>query len=106
MDRLKAARGASACATRRLLGKSAFSSHVLYKNHIPPKYGNRALMTPSAMPEACELQSKPLHLFIPMIYSGGIWSACGGLLSTPRAFPTGTIGDTFYETITIIFKAS
>ena len=44
-----AARGASACAARRLLGKSAFWSHVWCKNHIPPKYGNRALMTPFSL---------------------------------------------------------
>jgi len=47
----------------------------------------------------CLVPEKPLRLFIPLIFSGGIWSACGGLLSTPRAFPTGTIGDTFYEFI-------
>ncbi|MDX2441708.1 MAG: hypothetical protein QNK40_14305, partial [Desulfobacterales bacterium] len=33
--------------------------------------------------------------FIPLIFSGGIWNF---LLSTPRSFPAGTIGDTFYET--------
>ncbi len=32
---------------------------------------------------------KPLRLFIPLIFSGGIWNF---LLSTPRAFPAGTIG--------------
>jgi len=47
------------------------------------------------------VSKKPLHLFIPLIFSGGIWSACGGLLSTPRAFPSGTIGDAFYETISL-----
>ncbi|OQY11450.1 MAG: mannose-6-phosphate isomerase, class I [Desulfobacteraceae bacterium 4572_187] len=47
----------------------------------------------------CLIHEKPLCLFIPLIFSGGIWSACGGLLSTPRAFPAGTIGVTFYKTI-------
>jgi hypothetical protein len=47
----------------------------------------------------CLVSEKSLRLFIPLIFSGGIWSACGGLLSTPRAFPAGTIDDTFYETI-------
>jgi len=40
VDKLKTARGASACAARRLSGKSAFWSHVRCKNHIPPKYGS------------------------------------------------------------------
>ena len=47
----------------------------------------------------CTVPEKPLRLFIPLIISGGIWSACGGLLSTPRVFPAGTIGDIFYETV-------
>jgi hypothetical protein len=42
----------------------------------------------------CLVSEKPLRLFIPLIFSGGIWNF---LLSTPRAFPAGTIGDTFYE---------
>jgi len=49
----------------------------------------------------CLAPEKPLRLFILLIFSGGIWSACGGLLSTPRAFPAGTIGITFYEFINI-----
>jgi len=52
----------------------------------------------------CLVPEKPARLFIPLIFSGGIWSACGGLLSPPRAFPAGTIGDTCYESIT--FKGS
>ncbi|MCP4372616.1 MAG: hypothetical protein GY797_31585 [Deltaproteobacteria bacterium] len=47
----------------------------------------------------CLVPEKPLRLFIPLLFSGGIWAACGGLLSTPRSFPAGTIGDTFYETV-------
>jgi hypothetical protein len=45
----------------------------------------------------CLVPEKPLRLFIPLLFSGGIWSACGGLLSTPRAFPAGTIGVNFYR---------
>jgi len=44
----------------------------------------------------CLVPEKPLRLFIPLIFNGGIWNF---LLSTPRAFPAGTIGDTFYETV-------
>jgi len=50
----------------------------------------------------CLASEKPLRLFIPLIFSGGIWSARGGLFSTPRAFPTGTISDTFYETFLVL----
>ncbi|MBW2563824.1 MAG: hypothetical protein JRE29_07285 [Deltaproteobacteria bacterium] len=34
----------------------------------------------------CLVPEKPLRLFIPLIFSGGIWSACGGLLSTQGHF--------------------
>jgi hypothetical protein len=50
----------------------------------------------------CLVSEKPLRLFIPLIFSGGIWNF---LLSTPRAFPAGTIGaysKTFYETIKVV----
>jgi len=47
----------------------------------------------------CLVSEKPLRLFIPLIFSGGIWNF---LLSTPRAFPAGTIGDTFYEFIRLM----
>jgi len=50
----------------------------------------------------CLVPEKPLRLFIPLIFSGGIWSVCGELLSTPRAFPAGTIGVAFYETVNIL----
>jgi len=46
----------------------------------------------------CLVSEKPLRLFIPLIFSGGIWDF---LLSTPRAFPAGTIDDIFYETVKI-----
>jgi len=52
----------------------------------------------------CLVPEKQLRLFIPLIFSGGIWSACGRLLSTPRVFPAGTIGDAFFESINIGFK--
>jgi hypothetical protein len=44
----------------------------------------------------CLVPEKPLRLFILLIFSGGIWNF---LLSTPRAFPAGTIGETFYDAI-------
>jgi glycerophosphoryl diester phosphodiesterase len=47
----------------------------------------------------CLVPEKPLRLFIPLFFSGGIWNF---LLSTPRAFPGGTISDTFYEFIKLI----
>jgi len=49
----------------------------------------------------CLVSEKSLRLFIPLIFSGGIWNF---LLSTPRAFPAGTIGDTFFESINIGFQ--
>jgi len=40
----------------------------------------------------CLVSEKPLRLFIPLIFSGGIWSACGEYLA---------ISDIFYESIII-----
>jgi hypothetical protein len=39
----------------------------------------------------CLVPEKPLRLVYGII--------CGGLLSTPRAFPAGTIGGTFFERV-------
>jgi len=54
-----------------------------------------SIYAPQEVPLGCKAQ----WFFIPLIISGGIWNF---LLSTPRAFPAGTIRDTFYESINFI----
>jgi hypothetical protein len=58
--------------------------------------------SPIYAPQEVPLGCKAQRFFIPLIFSGGIWSACGGLLSTP-AFPAGTISDGFYTIFFLLF---
>ena len=65
-----------------------------------PIYCVAAVFRNSAYYMYCPVSEKPLRLFIPLIFSGGCWNF---LLSIPRAFPVGTIGDTFYKTVNVAF---